>query len=426
MKRNLKRLPIFALAALSVVACSSLDPYVDARIERPGFRDATALQAATGLTPPASPTEVTISEVRRYARSLHDAYVRAVAQQERLNIGSQLSLIPLAATAAGLGITGGSTDAITVLGLTGAGLTVAGTVAVNEERQRIYLAGARALTCIQDLANDFDAALPFATQFNQGGAGTPAIGRLVTALLRLEVALETLNPNQRQRARAAAAQQAANATLNSAYAIRSFVNVPGQILLYRVDEIQDLVNRLVQGASVDLTTFASTLTGRLGALQGQIVPMVEEPAIGGQELFGQESRPPTNIEQAIAEVEAAHMVLARLVAATGVTLDLTDRSCVSDFPNTRNALAVSPSDGITVTGTEGDTFAASIIVSGGVPPYGIIHSDQITSVERTPMGRSRERFQLTIRRSPNTYNNVVIFDANDQQVPLEIPIAQAE
>lgn len=424
MTRTFKRLSVLLLATVAVAGCSTLNPYVDAQMRRPGFDGPSGVERAFGVRTTASeaPTSVSIAQVRQYARSLHNAYVNAVAQQERLNSGAQLSLIPLAATAAGLGITGGSSEAIAVLGLTGAGVTVAGTVAINEERQRIYLAGASALTCIQDLANDFELAVPFAAEFEPGGRAAEAIDLLIAAQLELRLALASGAPTANEQRRATEALDASELTLNSAYALQAFLRIPGQILLYRVDEIQDLVNRLIQGTSVDLTTFASTLTGRLGAIQGQLATSPQEtpPVINNltetPDRTGRE-----RIAAAITNVEAANNLLAAVIASSGVALDLADRSCITDFPNTSNALSISPEGGI--SGPASGQFTANLIVTGGTPPYGIILPPGVEDPQRIPMGRSRERFDIVIPASLPS-GTITIFDANDRQVPLTVPISR--
>ncbi|MEM8590321.1 MAG: hypothetical protein AAGG65_19860 [Pseudomonadota bacterium] len=424
MTRTFKRLSVLLLATVAVAGCSTLNPYVDAQMRRPGFDGPSGVERAFGVRTTASeaPTSVSIAQVRQYARSLHNAYVNAVAQQERLNSGAQLSLIPLAATAAGLGITGGSSEAIAVLGLTGAGVTVAGTVAINEERQRIYLAGASALTCIQDLANDFEIAVPFAAEFELGGRAANAIDRLLETQLELRLALETLSPSPNERQQADEALEQSRATLASAYALQAFLRVPGQVLLFRVDEIQDLVNRLIQGASVDLTTFASTLTGRLGAVQAQLIPPSPSDEVPLQASIDEfvPGRPAT-IEIAITNVVVANTVLAAVIESSGVALDLPDRSCITDFPNTSNALSISPEGGI--SGPASGEFTANLIVTGGTPPYGVILPPGVEDPQRIPMGRSRERFDIVIPASLPS-GTITIFDANDRQVPLTVPISR--
>lgn len=419
MIRTLKRLSVLLLATVAVAGCSTLNPYVDAQMRRPGFDAPSGVERALGVRTTAStvPASVSIPQVRQYARSLHNAYVNAVAQQERLNSGAQLSLIPLAATAAGLGITGGSSEAITVLGLTGAGVTVAGTVAINEERQRIYLAGASALTCIQDLANDFEAGtIGSASALDELNF---AIAQVLVSRADLDRALASNRDAELDRL-ALRVQSESDQTLAVAYRLRTFLSIPGQILLYRVDEIQDLVNRLIQGTSVDLTTFASTLSGRLMSLSGVIAPP-GAPIVdaaddeGPTELVGVRAR--------IDEVARANAVLESVIARSPVNLELLDRSCITDFPNTSNALSISPEGGI--SGPASGEFTANLIVTGGTPPYGIILPSGVDDPQRIPMGTSRERFDLTIPASL-TSGTITVFDANDRQVPLTVPISRGE
>ncbi|MEM7443944.1 MAG: hypothetical protein AAF414_11510 [Pseudomonadota bacterium] len=418
-----KRFPAIAALAIALSACSSLNPYVDARHARPDLYEQQPA-SSEGQDEQRESAEARIADVRQYARTLHDAYVRAVADQERVNTGAQLSLIPLAATAAGLGISGGSSEAITALGLTGAGIAVAGNLVVNEERQRIYLAGAQALTCIQDLANDFEIALPFADEFEPEGSVTIALNQLTVAQRSLRTVLASGNPSQNERDQAAAAMAEANTARNAAFALRAYLRVPGQILLYRIDEIQDLVNRLIQGTSVDLTAFSSTLASRLASFQGLLSPALEDGAAspgtpGARALVA----PPRTIGAAISQVRAATADLAAILASSGVALDLGERSCISDFPNTTNVLSTTPSGAI--GGPASGAFAINLIVSGGTPPYGIAPPAGVTVGQRTPMGRSREQFELQFSDQA-AFQPINVFDANDSQTPLSIAVTRAE
>ena len=423
MRIDLIRISTFFLTLIPITACSTIDPYIELPDERPGIR-----QPADGSGSPRNAAgggyaSVTLPEVRHYARALHDAYIAAVANQESFNNAAQLSLIPLAATAMGLGISGGSGDAITILGLSGAGLVTAGTVAVNEERQRIYLAAARAMTCIQRLANDFEAALPFAPVFEENGPGKTAIDNLVSARQELELALNSIPDSSESRNRAQLVLAASAQTLEAANTLRTLLRMPAQILLYRVDEIQDVVHRLIQGTSVDLTTFSSTLTSRIISLQGQIIPPTDEIQPRAHRDLN-DTLSIDNVETLIRRVETANNTLISLIASSGINLEIADRSCATDFPNATNPLAVSPSPSVGISGTASGAFTANILVSGGVPPYGIIPSAGVTVTERIPMGRSRERFDLAFTDGAS-FDPILIYDANDQQLPIEIPVARA-
>ena len=420
MRIDLIRISTFFLTLIPITACSTIDPYIELPDERPGIR-----QPADGSGSPRNAAgggyaSVTVPEVRHYARALHDAYIAAVANQESFNNAAQLSLIPLAATATGLGISGGSGDAITILGLSGAGLVTAGTVAVNEERQRIYLAAARAMTCIQRLANDFEAALPFAPVFEENGDAK--METLRTALLALQRAQPGIASSSDQ-LRAETALSDGERTLAAAASLRRLLRIPEQILLYRVDEVQNVVHQLIQGTSVDLTTFASTLSGRLGAIQHQIVQIPERvPAVRG--AVADDRVEQDTINRLIDNVVIANADLANLIASSGINLEIADRSCATDFPNATNPLAVSPSPSVGISGAASGAFTANILVSGGVPPYGIIPSAGVTVTERIPMGRSRERFDLAFTDGAS-FDPILIYDANDQQLPIEIPVARA-
>ena len=443
MPTDLGRAVTFLLALVPVAACSTLDPYIEVPNERPGYEHRPSLFSFDGVpgSSDASPVPTTIAQVRRYARALHDAYVDAVSDQETLNNTAQLSLIPIAATAAGLGISGGSSDAITILGLSGAGLVTAGTVAVNEERQRIYLAGARAMTCIQRLATDYEAAAPFADA--SAAELDQAISELEDARGNLEMARADVQAILDQNRNLPAVDDlvddlddiniVSRETLTTAIHLRSFVRIPAQTLLDHIDEIQDVVNRLIQGTSVDLTTFASTLPSRLDALR--TVTTSPDPTASQDDFSAMtagldtaSSRGIENLRVKLEAVRSANDDLVHLINSliddldSEIELRIPDRSCLTDFPNAPSPLTVSPRPSVGITGpAEAVPFDANIVVSGGVPPYGIISSSNVTIERRIPMGGARERFDLSFNESAS-FAPIVIYDGNDQQDQIEVPV----
>ena len=94
--------------------------------------------------------EVTLAQAINYANRAKDAYKVAIGDQAVLTSGLGLGLIPLSAAALGFGIAGGSSDAVTALGLTGAAGYAAGTWLSSKPRQRVYIAGIKAMTCAVD------------------------------------------------------------------------------------------------------------------------------------------------------------------------------------------------------------------------------------------------------------------------------------
>ena len=117
-------------------ACALINPHVSWReIDRPKCSG----DASCGA--------VTLSDAIAYADNAKAAYKIALGDQARLPNLLALGLIPLGAAALGLGITGGSSAAITALGLTGAAGYAGGTWLSSKPQQRAYVAGYNAVVC---------------------------------------------------------------------------------------------------------------------------------------------------------------------------------------------------------------------------------------------------------------------------------------
>ena len=116
---------------LAVSGCSLLNPHVI--WERPDATEVVTLQSAI-----------------KYANDAKDAYKTAIGEQAMLTSSLGLGLIPLSAAALGLGIANVDGNAITALGLTGAAAFSATTWVGSKPRQRVYIAGIKAMTCAVD------------------------------------------------------------------------------------------------------------------------------------------------------------------------------------------------------------------------------------------------------------------------------------
>ena len=90
---------------------------------------------------------VTLESAIGYANSAKDAYKEALGNQAELRSWLGIGLIPLGAATLGLGITGASPTAITVLGLTGAAAYGTGSWLQSPPQERAYIAGYNAINC---------------------------------------------------------------------------------------------------------------------------------------------------------------------------------------------------------------------------------------------------------------------------------------
>jgi hypothetical protein len=92
-------------------------------------------------------TALTLDYAIKYADSARAAYKNALGNQSQLASWLGIGLIPIAATALGLGMSGNSPGAITVLGLTTASGYAVGTWLYSKPNQRAWVVGYNATTC---------------------------------------------------------------------------------------------------------------------------------------------------------------------------------------------------------------------------------------------------------------------------------------
>lgn len=126
---------IAAMAVVMLTSCSLVNPHVK-------------WKPPEGKVPPA--TKLTLDYGIQYAENAKAAYMSALGYQSQLASWLGIGLIPVAAAALGLGMTGQSPAAITALGLTAASGYAVGTWLYSKPNQRAWVAGYNATTCAVD------------------------------------------------------------------------------------------------------------------------------------------------------------------------------------------------------------------------------------------------------------------------------------
>lgn len=116
------------LVALALTGCATMDPYRGS--ENIAVATNPTMQGAVG-----------------YAVGLRGEYYSAMSESSILNRGTGIVLTAIAAAGAAIGISGGSTDVLTGLGVGGAGIFGISRLLHSKPRMQIYAEGARAITC---------------------------------------------------------------------------------------------------------------------------------------------------------------------------------------------------------------------------------------------------------------------------------------
>lgn len=256
-------------SSLAVSGCSLLNPYVT--WERPQSED-PSLQ--NGID---------------YANRAKDAYNAAVGDQALLTNGLALGLIPLSAAAIGLGIHQVSGEAVTALGLTGAAAFGAGTWLSSTPRQRIYVAGVKAMSCavsailpldlsVSQLQSDLqdlnDAISPVRTARDDVGTLVATIEE-DSANLRVEPALVARAKQEIDTA--SALLETATQTYDTGVVLKQEVSRAGQTIVNAVDDIAADVNEAIVETQPDLSKLPEIINS-LAQISTQFTAPPEPPA----------------------------------------------------------------------------------------------------------------------------------------------------
>ena len=133
--RKFSPLPIALAASTFLSGCALVNPYVniDSDIDKlQSANEVCGLDARPGI---------------RRACLYRAEYLHRLGLDASYRNILGLTLIPIGATALGLGIDGGNSTAITILGLSGSAMYASGQVLTSRPRETVLLQGLKALTC---------------------------------------------------------------------------------------------------------------------------------------------------------------------------------------------------------------------------------------------------------------------------------------
>jgi hypothetical protein len=198
----------------------------------------------------------TLPNAVKVASPLRDQFAGKVDQQILLTRSVGLALIPAAAVATGLGITGHSSDAVLGIALGGAAAFTAATFLTSREQQHIYAAGANAVQCSLDAVQPLRVAYPmepYNTLIEKVSAELSSIpeGNRPPIVPRAEVAVAEAKAIRESGMEAVAAWDGAGGDL-----LASVNSIQGKIRAAIIDASPDL-SALVEGLGQSLPPLVS-------------------------------------------------------------------------------------------------------------------------------------------------------------------------
>ena len=213
---------------------------------------------------------MTLLDAIGYADNAKDAYKKAVGEQASLTSGAALALIPLSAAALGLGIAEADSNLITALGVGGAAGFGAATWLSSKPRQRVYIAGIKAMSCAVDAMIPLKFSLEDQTQLRDGLTDlNKAIGGVngtVTAIKGLTETIEEqtgetlITKRAKEDMKVAEALLAtAHTTFESGTTLYRQISNAGQVLISAVDRIGALVDDAIVETEPDIASLPGVI-----------------------------------------------------------------------------------------------------------------------------------------------------------------------
>jgi hypothetical protein len=435
------RLLFLMLIVLSAGACSLMtvnlkgpDSSCDAAIAN------AVVTGKDGVREPRADIDCSSDEAIRYAAGWRQKFMNAAGEHSMARNMNALIAFPAGAMGVYYGVTNhGSSDRIARLSIGSAAVYGATSYLAPQGKQRAYLEGSLALSCVMD------ASLASRRPADRIAAMMAQARRVEDARSALEAATSrhssALSPSSAMLARAAVARDNAINLLSRAYAIRSSNANAGLKVATAVDRIVTQTAILVSNQETNLPSLLA-MVGDLKASAGRfgLSALPAPPAKTGSGVSTQSStgtRAPTAAELAAEAIERATDLL---VAETGALLVLVrelEAPTANEDPyglcqpaDFANGFKVSPSDvaqsvtvgetrDFQVTNTHSNAFptysvagkvADAIVVSGPVVKGGQLTfevkgnkptgGEPVTFVIADPTGQVKKSYQVTVLPKP--------------------------
>jgi hypothetical protein len=405
-RRSDRRIPILRTAMMAapmlLQACS---PYVTPDTPRPGYVPEAgrmeALEAKNHVrympgTTNLATAHVPLGAARAYAQFVQDSYQDALARQSRVRSIVNIAALGAALASVGLVLSNAGSDPLLYTTLAATGLGIGGQFLLTKDHETAYALGAKAVGCVVSAATDArPASLPLigvqaalhrlrsaAAGYDAGVAEAEALGvSLGAAAGRPAAHFEALFV-------ARSRQAAAGFSLEYGETYLQTVDVMGEQLVNRVEEIRLAVNDAVRRAEPDVLVLdkglRSIIDQRMAGLTGPGV------APGAADALGTAQTNTTNFSrdfdgvftplqaawdranrQADA-VDAASLILGKMIEAAGAATVRFDANVFAGCPmSALDGVAATPGVSVSPATTEIAAGADATVYAAitGRPPF---------------------------------------------------------
>jgi hypothetical protein len=429
------RVAVIATAVAIFTSCSLMNPHIK-------------WDPPDGKVPPA--TEITLDYGIRYAENAKAAYMSAIGHQSELSSWLGLGLIPIAATALGLGMTGQDPTAVIVLGLTATSGYAAGTWLYSKPNQKAWLAGYNATTCAVDAISPLlyvEKNKPMIIEKREAldkalvSVGTE-IGKVRTELSTIETKppAELVEPKKLAEQRITDAEKLLTDSRETSRAAEKMLQdaaIAGVTLKQTVDRISGLVSQQIIDNAPDIQAMA-TLIGGLAQSYGQFVSVPEayrpKPPSGVTAQAGKGA--PTavtqkveSLQKAISNLEGQMIVLqnaaisvAEIVNAVTASKPIdTLKACGAKIEQIAQPITVEPSGRIELQ--QGKATTVGRVIRGGSAPFAVA----LQGDTEGPVVRQTEPFgpaftvQIT-EKTPAKEYSIYISDKAGQKLFIAVDV----
>lgn len=363
---SLGRMFVGLVLAAALSACTVFNPYY----------------VSDEDTPETEISKRSLAEATTFAVKTRRRYRDAIGDQAMLNSGLAVPLTGVAAAAAFLGITGGSTDAIAGLGVGGAGLFAAGSFLQSRPRQRVFAAGIKAIDCTLTVFAPLGAA-----DTKKVGSLSQLLGELDEPLRRLRTLYQWFQKNRpnalgfKEIQQARITLEAGDRAAERGHKVLGDLNQAGARLYAAVMSIDGQIIEALIETERDFSELATSLGSSIPVNAGLITGVTFEPPAetptGSLRGFGDEDKAGQDearkLQTARLDVEKLVPRINKLVVeiVAGVGDGPTDQqltSCSVDIQKTGFDFRTLPQTNLIID-TSLEKPRGEIFVSGGTPKY---------------------------------------------------------
>lgn len=393
-------------APMLLQACS---PYVTPDTPRPGYvpqaGQLEALEAKNNVrytpgTTNLATTHVPLGAARAYAQFVQDSYQDALARQSRVRSVVNIAALGAALASVGLVLTNAGSDPLLYTTLAATGLGIGGQFLLTKDHETAYALGAKAVGCVVSAATDArPASLPLigvqaalhrlraaADRYDVALDKVVAEGRKLDSALR--AAPDANNVHSKKLLIARARQDAAGFSLKYGETYLQAVDVMGEQLVNKVEEIRLAVNDAVRRAEPDVLVLDRGLRsiidqrmaglGAFGGAPGAADALGTTPDKGisfSLEFIGTLAPLQTawrRVEDQGAAVDAAAETLGKVIEAAGAATVRFDANVFAGCPMSGlSGIAAAPGVSVSPLATEIAAGSATIVHAAisGRPPF---------------------------------------------------------